>query len=60
MIFITSNRKLNLFDKFWTFRTQNAEYNYIYVENYIFKKNSNRLWKDIKIELRPQHFSKNI
>ena len=38
MIFITSNRKLHLFDNFWTFKTQNAEYNYIYVENYIYKK----------------------
>ena len=38
MIFITSNRKLHLFDNFWTFKTQNIEYNYIYVENYIYKK----------------------
>ena len=38
MIFITSNRKLHLFDNFWTFKTQNTEYNYIYVENYIYKK----------------------
>ena len=37
MIFITSNRKLHLFDNFWTFKTQNTEYNYIYVENYICK-----------------------
>ena len=38
MIFIISNRKLHLFDSYWTFKTQNTEYNYIYVENYIFKK----------------------
>ena len=38
MSFITSNRKLHLFDNFWTFKTQNTEYNYIYVENYIYKK----------------------
>ena len=38
MIFIISNRKLHLFDNYWTFKTQNTEYNYIYVENYIFKK----------------------
>ena len=38
MIFITYNRKLHLFDNFWTFKTQNTEYNYIYVENYIYKK----------------------
>ena len=38
MIFINSNRKLHLFDNFWTLKTQNAEYNYIYVENYVYKK----------------------
>ena len=38
MIFITPNRKLHLFDNFWTFQTQNIEYNYIYVENYTYKK----------------------
>ena len=38
MIFITSNRELHLFDNFWTFKTQNTEYNYIYVENYTYKK----------------------
>ena len=38
MFFITSNKKLHLFDNFWTFKTQNTEYNYIYVENYIYKK----------------------
>ena len=38
MILITSNRKLHLFHNFWTFKTQNTEYNYIYVENYIYKK----------------------
>ena len=38
MVFITSHRKLDLFDNFWTFKTQNTEYNYIYVENYICKK----------------------
>ena len=36
MIFITSNRKLLLFDNFWSFKTQNTEYNYIYVQNYIY------------------------
>ena len=38
MIFVTSNKKLHLFDNFWTFKTQNTEYNYIYVENYMYKK----------------------
>ena len=38
MTFITSNRKLRLFDNFWTFKTQNTEYSYIYVENCIYKK----------------------
>ena len=38
MSFVTAMRKLHLFDNFWTFKTQNAEYNYIYVENYIYKK----------------------
>ena len=38
MIFITSSRKLHLFDNFWTFKTQNTEYNYKYVENCIYKK----------------------
>ena len=38
MAFITSNRKLHLFDNVWTFKTQNTDYNYIYVENYIYKK----------------------
>ena len=42
MIFITSNRKSHLFKNFWTFKilknTQNTEYNYIYVENYRYKK----------------------
>ena len=37
MIFITFNRKLHLFDKFWTFKTQNTGYNYIYVKHYIYK-----------------------
>ena len=36
--FITSNIKFHLFDNFWTFKTQNTEYNYEYVENYIYKK----------------------
>ena len=38
MIFMTSNRKLHLSDNLWAFKIQNAEYNYIYVENYIYKK----------------------
>ena len=38
MIFINSNRKLHLFDNFWMFKTQNTKYNYMYVENYIYKK----------------------
>ena len=38
MIFITSNKKFHLFDNFWTFKTQNTEYNYEYVENYMYKK----------------------
>ena len=33
-MFITSNRKLRLVNNFWAFKTQNTEYNYIYVENY--------------------------
>ena len=37
MIFITCNRKLHLFDNFWTFKTQNTEYKYLYVENYVHK-----------------------
>ena len=35
MIFINSNRKLQLFDNYLTFKIQNTEYNYIYVENHI-------------------------
>ena len=38
MIFITSNRKLHPFDNFWKFKTQNTEYDYKYVENYMYKK----------------------
>ena len=38
MIFITFNRKLHLFDNFWTFKTQNTDYNYIYVKNYVHEK----------------------
>ena len=38
MIFITSNKKLRLFYNFCSFKTQNTEYNYMYVENYIYKK----------------------
>ena len=38
MIFITSNRKLHLFDNFCTFKTQETEYDYVYLENYIYKK----------------------
>ena len=38
MIFIAYNRKLHLFDNFWTSKEQNTKYNYIYVENYIYKK----------------------
>ena len=38
MIFINSNRKLHLFDNFWMFKTHNTKYNYMYVENYIYKK----------------------
>ena len=37
MISITSNGKQHLFDNFWMFKTQNTEYNYIYVENYLYK-----------------------
>ena len=35
MIFISFNRKLHLSDNFRTLKTQNTEYNYIYIENYI-------------------------
>ena len=38
MIFITSNRKLHLFDNIWTSKIQNTEYNDIHIENYIYKK----------------------
>ena len=38
MIFIACNRKLHLFDYFSSFETQNTEYNYIYVEDCIYKK----------------------
>ena len=38
MSFITFIRKLYLIDNFWTFKTQNNEYNYIFVENYVYKK----------------------
>ena len=38
MIFITCNRKLHHFDNFQKFKTQNTEYNYKYVENYMYKK----------------------
>ena len=38
MAFITFNRKLHLFHNFWTFKTQNTEYNQKYVEKYIYKK----------------------
>ena len=55
MIFITSNKKLHLFDNFWTFKTQNTEYNYTYVEHYI-KKNSKRLWKYIKTKQKTTAF----
>ena len=41
MIFITSNRKLHPFDNFWKFKTQNTEYDYKYVENYMYKKLNN-------------------
>ena len=52
MIFITSNRKLYLFNYFCTVKTQNTEYNYIYVENYIYIyiKKSKKLWKYIKVK----------
>ena len=45
MILSTSNRKLHLIGNFWTFKTQSNKYNYIYVENYKYIKNSKRLWK---------------
>ena len=62
MIFITSNRKLYLFNYFCTVKTQNTEYNYIYVENYIY------IYKKIKEAMevyksqtkKTQHFSENI
>ena len=38
MIFIISYRKLHLSGNFWTFKTQITEYDYIFVENYIYKK----------------------
>ena len=45
IISITFNRKLHLFDKFWTFKTQNIEYNHLYIENYINEK----LKEDVEI-----------
>ena len=56
MTFITSNRKLHPFDNFWTFKTQNTEYNYINVETYIYKK----LKEVVKTYKKPQRFSENI
>ena len=56
MIFITSDRKLHLFDDFWTFKTQNTQYNYIYVENDIYIKNSKRLWGYIKTKQKTTAF----
>ena len=38
MNFITSYRKLHFSDNFWTFKTQSTEYDYIFVEIYIYKK----------------------
>ena len=38
IVLITSNRRLHLFDNFWMFKTQNTDYNYIYAENYVYKK----------------------
>ena len=55
MTFINSNRKLHLFDNFWTFKTQSTEYNYIYVEN-LYIKNSKRLWKYIKTKQKTTAF----
>ena len=55
MIFITSNKRLHLFDNFWTFKTQNTEYNYKYVEKNIYK-NSKRLWKYIKAKQKTTAF----
>ena len=52
MISITSNKKLHLFYNFWTFKTQNNEYKYIYVENYIYKK--------LKEAFKTKSFNKNM
>ena len=60
MIFITSNRELHLFDNFWTFKTQNTEYNYIYVENYTYKKLKEVAGNIQKPNKNPQRFSENI
>ena len=49
IIFITSNRKLHLFDNFWTLETQNTEYNYKYVENYIYHIVLAKIYKVSKI-----------
>ena len=49
MIFITSNTKLHLLDNFWRFKTQNTEYNYIYVEIYENQTNPSVLAKIYKI-----------
>ena len=38
MIFITSYGKLHFSGNFWTFKTQSTQYDYIFVENYIYKK----------------------
>ena len=60
MIFITSYRKLKFFDNFLTFKTQNTEYNYIYMQKIIYIKNSKRLWKYIKIKQKVTAFIENI
>ena len=61
MIFITPNSKLHLFDNFWTFKTQNTEYNYIYAENYIYKKlkEAAEVYKN-KTKKKTQRLSENI
>ena len=36
--FLLLPKKITFFDNFWMFKAQNNEYNYTYVENYIYKK----------------------
>ena len=60
MIFITCNRKLHPFDNFWKFKAQNTEYDYKYVENYMYKKFKDAVEIYKKPNKKRQHLSKSI